>query len=87
MEEVLRDILPSDYSYKVLNCEMQEMAEDNTKFSAEVRVNCLSETDVKGFLSELNISSCFTYNIAAGWQDKRKNGRSQCRGYSVVSQL
>ena len=79
MEEVLRDILPSDYSYKVLNCEMQEMAEDNIKFSAEVRVNCLSETDVKGFLSELNISSGCTYNIAAGRQDKRHDGRSQYR--------
>ena len=43
----MRDILPSNYEYKILKFEMGGATEDNMKYTAEVRVNCQSEEGVK----------------------------------------
>ena len=66
MEEVLRDLLPDDYQYKLVTCELKEFKEDNILFTAEKRVNCSSEEETKMFLSSLNISTSCTINVATG---------------------
>ena len=77
----MRDILPDGYEYKILRCNEGELKDDNMSFTAEVRVNCQTEADVKQFLSDFNISSGCSYNMAVGRQDKRQEGRSSYRGY------
>ena len=85
-EEVLRDLLPANYEYKVVKFEMTEFEEDNIHFTAELRVNCESEGEVKVFLSTLNMSTGCTFNIASGRQDKRQDsGRCKFRGYRKCS--
>ena len=82
--EVLRDLLPDDHDYKVINCEVEDQSENNLKFMLEMRVNVKSELDVKQFLSALNTSSGCTFNIKNGQPDKRQGGGrtlSQIRGY------
>ena len=54
------------------------------RFDLEFRVNAVSEVDVKSFLSQLNKSTCCTFNISSGRQDKRQYGAkaaSSLRGY------
>ena len=85
-EEVLWDLLPEEYEYKLLKFEMTEFQEDNIHFTAEIRVNCNSEGEVKVFLSTLNISTGCTFNIASGRQDKKQDlGRCTFRGYRKCS--
>ena len=77
----MRDILPDGYEYKILKCDEGGLQDDNMCFTAEVRVNCQTEADVKQFLSDFNISSRCSYIMAVGRQDKRQEGRSSYRGY------
>ena len=54
------------------------------RFDLEFRVNAVSEVNVKSFLSQLNKSTCCTFNILSGRQDKRQYGAkaaSSLRGY------
>ena len=78
---ILRYICPARWSNMVLKCELGELNEDNVKFTAEVRINCVSESEEKVFLSDLNIKSGCIYNLAVGRQDKRQNARSLYRGF------
>ena len=73
-DEVLRDLLPADHDYKVINCEVEDHSENNLKFMLEMRVNVKSEVEVKQFLSALNKSSGCTFNIKSGQPDKRQGG-------------
>ena len=73
-DEVLRDLHPDDYSYKVMTCEFKDESENNSKFMLEMRVNAKTEADVKQFLSALNKTSGCTFNIKNGRPDKRQGG-------------
>ena len=56
----------------------------NISFDLEFRVNVNSEKEVKTFLSDLNSSTCCSFNIQSGRQDRRPKGdkaRSSIRGY------
>ena len=82
--EVLRDLLPDDHDYKVINCEVEDQSESNLKFMLEMRVNVKSELDVKQFLSALNTSSGCTFNIKNGQPEKDKVGVGLCHRYVVT---
>ena len=50
-EEIVRDLFPPDFEYKVVKCEVNEHSDNNSKFMLEIRVNVEDEKDVKQFLS------------------------------------
>ena len=89
-DELLRDLLPADYDYKIKKCEVKDQSEDNLKFNLEIRVSVKTEGEVKLFLASMNKSTGCTFNIQMGRQDKRQNLKnkenldrslSQLRGY------
>ena len=69
-EIVINNLLPD---YEIVNFKVAEN-EGDLKFDLEFRVNVVIEGDVKMFLSELNKSTCCTFNMSTGRQHKRQNG-------------
>ena len=63
---------------------MNEYTEKTISCDLEFRVNVNSEKEVKTFLSDLNSSTCCSFIIQSGRQDRRPKGdkaRSSLRGY------
>ena len=84
LEDLVKNLLPDNYKYKVLSHNVTEYSEKNISCVIEFRVNVTSEDTVKTFLSNLNISTGCSYNIQSGRQDKRPTGdnaRTQISGY------
>ena len=81
-ESIVRELLPDDYDYKAIKCEVLNNEETNPKFVTEFRVNVLTEQELKTFLSKLNISSGCTFNVKQGRADKKCNtSRTSYRGF------
>ena len=83
--DLLRDIFPQNYDYKLKYCKINNQSEDNLVFESEMRVNVKTECEVKQFFADLNTSTGCTFNIQAGKADRRQEegGRtlSKLRGY------
>ena len=83
-DELLRDLLPTNYDYKVKKCEIKDQCEDSLNFELEIRVGVKTEGEVKQYLALLNQTTGCTFNVQSGRPDKRQHGGkslSQVRGY------
>ena len=65
-EDLLRGMLPANYSYKFVSHSIGQHSSEDIKFDLEVRVNVHDENNVKLFLSELNDSLGCTFNVQSG---------------------
>ena len=83
--DVVRDLMPPDFEYKIVTCQVLDVSENSLKFDLEVRVDVKTEAEVKLFLSSFNTSSGCSFNLQGGRADKRQaaGGRSlsQVRGF------
>ena len=83
IDNVVNNLLPESFNYEIVSFKAAEGMGD-FRFDLEFRVNAVSEVDVKSFLSQLNKSTCCTFNILSGRQDKRQyraKAASSLRGY------
>ena len=74
-DEVVLDLLPPGYVYKVVTFEINNNQRgNNSEFILEVRVDAKAEVEVKQFLSSFNQRSSCTFNLKNGRQDRRQKG-------------
>ena len=81
---VVLDILPQQYSYRFIKCELEQENISTTSFDIEIRLNVSTDEGVKTFLQDFNSSSGCTYNMMSGRQDRKQDGqhsRSKLRGF------
>ena len=81
-ESIALCLLPENYSYHVLQCNVVEV--QTLSFYLEVRVNVESVDGVTQFLSDFNASSGCTFNQQSGRPDRKQDNsksRSRIRGF------
>ena len=88
VSDLVNEMFPANYEYKVLSCEKFEMGTDSVKFCIEMRVNVANKDEVKTFLQEFYQSSGCTFNMQTGRQDRcleTAAARAKLRGYRKCS--
>ena len=81
-ESIALCLLPDNYSYHVIQCNVGES--QTLHFYLEVRVNVDSVDGVTQFLSDFNASSGCTFNQQSGRPDRKQDSsksRSKIRGF------
>ena len=62
VSDLINEMFPESYEFKVLSCENFEFGTDCVKFCIEMRVNVANKDEVKTFLQEFYQSSGCTFN-------------------------
>ena len=84
VSDLMKNLLPERYLYKLIFHHVNEYTENTISCDLEFRVNVNSEKEVKTFLSDLNSSTCCSFNIQSGRQDRRPKG-DKARSSSRIS--
>ena len=79
-EEFLLGVSPPGYFYQFSQYEIHQHSKDEIEFTLETRVNVCNQKDMKLFLSDLNESNHYTFNIQSGKPDRS----SESIPYKVV---
>ena len=85
VSDLINEMFPESYLFKVLSCENTELGTDCVKFCIEMRVNVANKDEVKKFLQEFYQSSGCTFNMQTGRQDRfldTATARAKLRGFS-----
>ena len=84
MTDLINEIFPQDYIYKVIKCDKLDINPGGLKFEIELRVNICDKESVNRFLHQFYESAGCTFNMKTGRQDRSsdsESARSQLRGF------
>ena len=63
VSDLINQIFPENYDYKILNYEKFEIGTDDVKFCIEMRVNVTDKAEVNKYLQEFYQSSGCNFNM------------------------